>query len=293
MKNGKVKESLSDNKHRRGRDVEKLEKVLGNMFNKSSAKMSVAFMISVDIIREVELSSLISKVLSSILSALSMVIGVEMMKGGERISSVGRESKVRRDFPLTEGYVLRVHFSSLDEDTMEILKYVQALLSYHMYNIIRLEKIKEMALKDKLTGAYMRSAGEDMLRKYEALSNREKRIAVVFVDLDGLKEINDTMGHEAGDEYLKSFVETFKSITRTEDLVIRWGGDEFLLVFPGADEYDVKKIMRRIDSEFIGSFSWGFSVMPDEATRFEDAVSLADERMYSMKKFKKLMRKIV
>ena len=271
--------------------MEKLERVLEDIFNRNSAKMSVAFMISMDIIREIELSSLVNKVVNSILGALSMVVGVEMMKDGEVIAGVGKRFGAREDFPLTEGYRMRVYFSKLDEDTMEVLRYIQALLSYHMYNIIRLEKMKEMALRDKLTGAYMRSAGEDILKKYEALAKRGKRVALAFVDLDDLKRVNDTMGHEAGDEYLRSFVKSFESVTRAEDLVIRWGGDEFLLVFPGADERDLVKIMERLEDEFTGSFSWGYAVVPEEVSNFEDAISLADRRMYEMKRSKKVRRR--
>ena len=93
------------------------------------------------------------------------------------------------------------------------------------------ERLKHYASTDTMTGTYNREWGTRIMRDMVASAEQEKdAISVVFLDVDGLKEINDTCGHEMGDEVIIKTVDMVRSCIRKSDFMCRWGGDEFLLV---------------------------------------------------------------
>jgi diguanylate cyclase (GGDEF)-like protein len=111
----------------------------------------------------------------------------------------------------------------------------------------RLREMWEKANRDELTGAYKRSFIEEFLKEQ---SRRHTETGAVFsvalTDLDRFKEINDTHGHGTGDELLKGFVAFLTGSLRQTDLVSRWGGDEFLIVFPRAGPKEAAGAMERL-----------------------------------------------
>lgn len=108
-----------------------------------------------------------------------------------------------------------------------------------------------------------------------------------MLDIDGFKRFNDTYGHLEGDKRLREVAEILKSSVRKNDVVVRYGGDEFLLVLH-ADENDAKRVMKRIEEELQRksiSISYGFKRwFPHEAV--DDVLKEADQRMYEMKQEK-------
>ncbi len=268
--------------------MEKLESLIKSALGKDNAKSALAFMITLDIVREMEIYSLANKVVRIISSSLETIKGVEILKNEKEIASYGDMTPPFMEFPLTSGYILKVYINHvMDSENLKFLRYIQALLSYHMYNIIEMEKIKEKAMFDSLTGAYTRSIGEELLRKYFQGALRGRRFSIAFVDIDDLKLINDSYGHDEGDRYLKEFVNSFKMNAREEDVVIRWGGDEFLLIFEGATKENTEMIMERISLDFRGNFSYGVVEIPYEVEDVHKAIEIADERMYDAKHSKK------
>ncbi|MGM0602703.1 MAG: diguanylate cyclase [Bacillota bacterium] len=157
-------------------------------------------------------------------------------------------------------------------------------------------KLKKFASTDILTEVLNRRAGIDYLQKQmEIAEEREEELSIFFLDVDGLKRINDRYGHLEGDELLKSVGNILQKSLRQHDAVIRLGGDEFLVVMPGTDRKSSEKIWERIAENFKKenkennkkykiSVSRGTAVYrKDYKLSSDQLINLADERMYKEK----------
>jgi diguanylate cyclase (GGDEF)-like protein len=103
---------------------------------------------------------------------------------------------------------------------------------------------RESAGLDDLTGALRRDRGlADIQREIGRARRTDGQLVLAFVDVDGLKAVNDTYGHAAGDQLLRDLVDALKAGLRSYDLVVRYGGDEFVCALPGAD---VESAQRRL-----------------------------------------------
>ena len=161
------------------------------------------------------------------------------------------------------------------------------------------ELLKRYATFDDLTTTYNRRAGFYALEKYFQLSKRRREpLTVVFIDIDNLKYINDNFGHDAGDFVIKKVADVIKNSLRESDLIIRIGGDEFLLGLPNTKETDVEIIFQRMSKELESvkldgnvriNLSWGICEYNnfDEEITLESIIKEADNRMYEMKSAKK------
>jgi diguanylate cyclase (GGDEF)-like protein len=107
--------------------------------------------------------------------------------------------------------------------------------------------VERQALIDGLTGLANRRAAADALHAEAARAQRlQTPLAVVLADLDGFKEVNDEYGHAVGDEVLRIFADVLRQTVRDSDVAARWGGEEFLLLLPGADEEGAVQLAERI-----------------------------------------------
>lgn len=110
-----------------------------------------------------------------------------------------------------------------------------------------LRRVEELALRDELTGLYNRRHLLDYVER--AIAARERggpEFALAYCDLDHFKRVNDRFGHECGDRLLQSFADAALSSVRTNDLVARLGGEEFVLVLVDADESEARDIVERL-----------------------------------------------
>lgn len=158
------------------------------------------------------------------------------------------------------------------------------------------DTFRKYAYQDTLTSAYSRLSLEHWLeaqkRGYPGTS-----YTLVMMDVDFFKEINDSHGHDVGDEVLKTLSSVLLRVIRKDDLVIRYGGDEFLVIFKSASMAVVEDIISRIlqqlssehSFEFAIEVSYGIAEMGD-IFEFDQALKLADERMYAYKRAKNSQR---
>ncbi len=146
---------------------------------------------------------------------------------------------------------------------------------------------KDMAYTDRLTGLFSRS----YLEKWKTtLREIHKKYGLVIIDIDDFKRINDQFGHLAGDELLKKVADILLSSVRENDIIVRFGGDEFLLILGNADAAQSQNLMDRIKTKlaqiegfgFAISVSFGISQLEMD-TNFNSALKQADEKMYAFK----------
>ncbi len=164
------------------------------------------------------------------------------------------------------------------------------------------EKLKHMAGHDLLTGLPNRSLFLEHLQQTIKEARRNKTMfAVVFIDLDDFKEINDTYGHEAGDTVLQKLSRTLAGVTRENDIVARLGGDEFVGLFDVSHNTDVSVIKRKISDDVLNEihcpkynitihYSLGVSIYPTDGTSVDTLLKKADQAMYLQKKINKAER---
>ncbi|MEO8034007.1 MAG: EAL domain-containing protein, partial [Acidobacteriota bacterium] len=158
------------------------------------------------------------------------------------------------------------------------------------------EQIKHLAYHDALTGCPNRLLFKDRLTVALSHAQRDrKRLAVLFLDLDRFKVINDSLGHNFGDQLLQAVAERLESCVRLSDTVARLGGDEFTLLIPDLHESEdavpiAQKLLDAIRQpihiegrEFLISTSVGISLYPEDGTDAETLIKNADTAMYQAK----------
>ncbi|HEY7768586.1 GGDEF domain-containing protein [Longimicrobium sp.] len=145
-----------------------------------------------------------------------------------------------------------------------------------------LEDVRTLSLTDPLTGLGNRRHMELMLAHAWAAARRGDPLAVVVLDLDGFKEVNDTLGHQAGDELLCAVGEALREEARASDVVVRFGGDEFLALLTGGTAEGghllVERLRKRLDGR-VGISAGVAAYTPDMASA-EEMIRLADRRLY-------------
>jgi len=159
------------------------------------------------------------------------------------------------------------------------------------------QQITHMALHDALTDLPNRILLEDRIKIATRMASRSQHsVAVCFIDLDHFKNINDSLGHKAGDRLLIAFSATLRGQLRAGDTLARWGGDEFVLLLPElANEDDAREVAHKIEAAFrqpitieegtdyVVTFSMGVAMFPDDALNVEGLLSHADRAMFYAK----------
>ena len=158
------------------------------------------------------------------------------------------------------------------------------------------ERISSLAYSDPLTGLANRtSLGPSLEQAVQRARRRNGKLAAVFLDLDGFKQINDAHGHDAGDALLIEMAARLRKHLRSSDLIARLGGDEFIVVLEDlSDLVPVETVSRKILAEIMRPFSLagaelqvtasiGISVLPDDASDAAGLMKHADTAMYAAK----------
>ena len=149
------------------------------------------------------------------------------------------------------------------------------------------------ASHDQLTGGFARSSGEELMDiQFHIAARSGAPLSVVFADLDDFKGVNDGYGHDAGDRVLKAAAEALRSNLRAGDILLRWGGEEFVAILPGTDCGTSAGVVARLRERGLGvrpdggqlTASFGIAErLADGAKDWWHLVVMADQRMYQAK----------
>ncbi len=165
----------------------------------------------------------------------------------------------------------------------------------------RTASLNELARHDGLTGLLNQHTFYSELRRELSRASRLSHSTVlIYFDLDGFKQLNDTEGHKVGDEMLKTVADAMKNVTREDEIIARYGGDEFCTVLSSADVDDgrnfAKRLIREIEKSTQGTgvaCSIGISAStPEKTLDVNSLVKQADAAMYEAKKEKGFAVKI-
>ena len=178
------------------------------------------------------------------------------------------------------------YFTNQDKNLVELL------ISHTGAAFKRLNReaeIRYFGFHDYLTGLYNRDYIEEEIKRLD--NGRQLPISIILADVNGLKLINDTFGHDNGDRLLEKIAHTLDDLCRKEDILGRWGGDEFLILLPSTSKENVLSIIKRIKNDLKNktykdiplSVSFGYATKKDKESLIEDVIDKADRKMYNNK----------
>jgi diguanylate cyclase (GGDEF)-like protein len=247
-------------------------------------------------------AQLVRVVVESAVEATGASGGVVLGRQGELARAGDPDAAAERiAFPLRLGASdfgsLVLSAPSFDADQVETAASLAAQVVVALENA-RLHRIVErQALVDSLTGLANRRSLEETLRVELARAARYgESVTIVLADLDDFKQVNDTYGHQAGDEVLKAFAATLRSTVRESDVAGRWGGEEFALVLTGTDALGGARLAERArvtiegrevampNGDFVSvTASFGVASFPETA-ELGEVLAAADSALYAAKR---------
>jgi diguanylate cyclase (GGDEF)-like protein/PAS domain S-box-containing protein len=190
------------------------------------------------------------------------------------------------EFPVTckDGTVRQVEFRMASVDELNVV-----ILSDVSERKKALDEIRYISFHDSLTGLYNRAFFDEEMARYD--TNRQLPVSVIMADLNGLKLVNDTYGHKVGDEILKRAADILRSACREEDIIARWGGDEFVILLPQTPVKNALSIAKRIVEgcyeiyveDVPVSMALGVASREDPAKALSEVLREAEDAMYKEK----------
>jgi len=183
-----------------------------------------------------------------------------------------------------------------EHDGIELLEQLRADLALAVNNALAHDRLERLAAVDPLTDAYNRRFGLARLREeYSRAVRAENPLGVLMLDLDHFKAVNDTYGHLVGDRVLRAVAAACRRVLRDGDVLVRYGGEEFLVLLPGAGPEDVRQVgdrIRRAVAETsiedgnlrVGvTVSLGGTTYRETSDSTDSLVALADGALYEAK----------
>jgi len=193
--------------------------------------------------------------------------------------------------------VMHVVQAFLTEENSTLSDAIAKRIGLAIANIELKSSLRQQAIKDTLTNLYNRRYLFETLEQLVARSKRHNsEVGIIMVDIDHFKKLNDSYGHDAGDLVLKEVSYFLKSVTRSCDIVCRYGGEEFCVVCPETSKEETLLIAEKLCSgvaqltikinqtkKVTSTVSAGVAMYPTEEGSIEDIISLADKALYQAK----------
>ena len=181
--------------------------------------------------------------------------------------------------------------SRIEQRRVAVVEQAVAHAATALARVALLEHLQQSALTDGLTGVANRRAFDVALSREVATAARtDASLAVIILDLDLFKSLNDTYGHLAGDDVLRAVGAALRSSTRQGDVVARYGGEEFALILPGASHEDaigaarrVREVLRGVPGPRAITASLGIASRPEHGVTGAALLAAADEALYAAK----------
>ena len=225
---------------------------------------------------------------------LEVMAGGQMVETEERIRAADGTSSTWRSFKFpchdSAGNLL---LAGVAVDVTEEVVRKSELERYHLELEEANEQLRKLAVTDVLTGLKNRRAFEERLVTEFSMARRRKReLAVLLLDVDNFKQINDRYGHAAGDDVLQKLGMLLRTTVRLPDLPARYGGEEFVVLLPESGEEGALGLARRI-MDRVAAEQWnnermtisiGMAAMNESLVNGLQLVALADEALYAAKR---------
>lgn len=163
-----------------------------------------------------------------------------------------------------------------------------SIIIIQLFRTIKLENY--YATKDTLTGAYNKRVLYNTIELHIKKAQKNGSVfALAFIDIDNFKSLNDNLGHIAADNIIKGLCTGIRKKIRKKDMLFRYGGDEFVLLIPGANKKEGEQLLKRLKKELneesgdILDFSYGTASYPEDGENAETLLNAADLQMYCQK----------
>lgn len=214
------------------------------------------------------------------------------------VFALPREAAAKKLLELPEnfdvdGKSIRVECKLIEQPGSKAWHTVVMMILTDITERLRAEaRINFLSYHDKLTTLYNRAYVEEMVQKLEHAGTVP--LSVIMADMNGLKLVNDVFGHQEGDRMLRGAAQALSAHCRGSDIVARWGGDEFVILLPGADQESCARVCARIqaacaeidDGAIPLSLAVGAATKESGSIWFAEMLSIAENRMYNDKLLK-------
>jgi diguanylate cyclase (GGDEF)-like protein len=192
----------------------------------------------------------------------------------------------------------KLYSSDFSQTDFELFHVLVNIISISIENSLHYEAVKNLSLTDEMTKLHNYRSFISRLKEEINRAKRNKaRVSLVILDIDHFKNYNDTLGHQAGDEALREVGKVLRKTVRDEDIVSRYGGEEFCVIFPGIASGEIQNLGERIRQKIERhkfykekvqphgqlTVSLGGASYPEDAAEIHELIQKADEALYLAK----------